>query len=180
MIKYLSFLRAINVGGHNIVKMEMLRKIYEAAKLKNVTTYIQSGNVIFESPEKNTDLIVENIRSEMLKKAGFETEVFIRTSDDFYAIIAKNPFHDVEITKTTKLYLTFLPKAPPEENRRALEILSYDAESFKVVDREVYSLVKKNLVPLKPIFSKTILEKRLNLIGTTRDWNTILKMKNLL
>ena len=79
MTKYVAFLRAINVGGNAIIKMADLKQMFESAGLENVQTYIQSGNVIFESEEENIDALEKRIESQLEGAAGYKIHLFVRT-----------------------------------------------------------------------------------------------------
>ena len=91
-MKYVAFLRAINVGGHAIIKMADLKKMFEAARLENVQTYIQSGNVIFEAEEADGQSLAEQIERQLEKAAEYKIELFVRTMQEVQSIAAKCPF----------------------------------------------------------------------------------------
>jgi len=179
MIKYVCFLRGLNVGGSKVIKMDLLKKIFESFKFKNISTFIQSGNVIFESSGKNEEKITAEIESGLLKKLGFPVEAFVRDKDELNNIVKENPFRDITTDKSVKIYVTFLNEMPSPDKIRSLESLSYDAETFKVKKKEVYILVYKQKITGKAIFSNNFLERILGIKGTTRDWNTINKIINL-
>jgi len=179
MTKYICFLRGINVGGNKLIKMEKLKQIFESLKLKNVSTFIQSGNVLFDSPEKDEVSLSKKIQDRLYKDTGFEVEVFIRTVDELSELQDKNPYRKINTDKIIKVYFTFLASIPPEEKRKSLEALSYDAEQFKVIDREIYTLVHKDLIKGKAVFTNNLFEKKLGQPGTTRDLNTVIKLLNI-
>ena len=104
MVKYAAFLRAVNVGGR-IVKMDRLKKILEELKLKNVKTFIQSGNVIFETAEKDKNIVISKIEKKLKSSLGYEVLVMLRTDKELADIATNNPFKDDELDKdTTSLY----------------------------------------------------------------------------
>ncbi len=92
MSKYLSMLRGINVSGQKSIKMDELIKLFELLNYKNVTTYIQSGNVMFDSSEEKPENIAEKIQKKIKKEFSFEVPVIIRTKQDLSYIINTNPF----------------------------------------------------------------------------------------
>ena len=105
--RYVAFLRGINVGGHHKVPMIDLRAELEKINLKNSITILNSGNVLFESDEKN----LENKISEHLEeKFGFHIPVIIRKFASIFRMLNDNPFKDIKITKDIRLYVSFLQK----------------------------------------------------------------------
>lgn len=177
MIKYVVFLRAINVGGHKLIKMEDLRKIFESLKLKNVKTFIQSGNVFFETTEKNSDAVSKKIEKHLNKTLGYEVKTFIRTDNEIEDIIKNNPFSKAKPGKDLALYLAFLSEKPDKEPADSLISLNNDSETFYIRNREVYCLIRKDI---KTQFSNNWLEKKLKLPATTRNITTITKINVML
>ena len=92
MNTYISFLRGINVGGHSKIKMKELIELYESLGLKNVKTYVQSGNVVFESNGNNINQIIKKIETGIQKQFGLDVKVMVRTPDEIKRIIKNNPF----------------------------------------------------------------------------------------
>jgi uncharacterized protein (DUF1697 family) len=87
----ISMLRGVNVGAHNRIKMDVLRALYESLKLEEPRTYVQSGNVIFRSKEKNLPALAKKIQDGIGKEFGFRPEVILRTADDLRQALAANP-----------------------------------------------------------------------------------------
>src|SRR5688572_10594132 len=107
MPKYVAFLRAINVGGHT-VKMDALRRLFEALGFVNVETFIASGNVIFDSPSKDTKALEKKIESYLRETLGYEVATFIRTIAEVAAIADYKPFIDAELkAEGNTLYVGF-------------------------------------------------------------------------
>src|SRR5215472_787885 len=88
----ISMLRGVNVGAHNRIKMDALRSTYEQLKLEDVQTYVQSGNVIFRTKEKNTAKLAKTIQDAIERKFGFRPDVILRTTEELRKTIAANPF----------------------------------------------------------------------------------------
>ena len=99
-MKYVAFLRAVNVGGR-IVKMERLRKIFEELKFKNVKTFIQSGNVILETGEKNKDILMKKIEKKLKVSLGYEVLVMLRKNKELKNIVKNNPFKEEKFDENT-------------------------------------------------------------------------------
>ena len=91
----ISMLRGINVGGHNKVDMGALRALYESLKFEDPRTYVQSGNVIFRSKEKNSPALAKKIQNAIEREFGCRPEIILRTPDELRKAIAATPFHAV-------------------------------------------------------------------------------------
>jgi uncharacterized protein (DUF1697 family) len=107
MRKYIAFLRGINIGGKNKIEMKMLKKVFESLGFINVFTYINSGNVIFESEENNNDKLISDIKSGLRKIFDFDIQVIIRDNQNIQKLVKKFPYHwrnDAE-QKTDILFL---------------------------------------------------------------------------
>jgi len=172
MTRYIAFLRAINVGGR-MVKMEDLRKHMALPGFKNITTYIQSGNVLFDTTETNVDVLVTKIEAKLLKALGYEVKTLIRTIPQLESIIKKCPFKNVP--EDMALHLSMLSATPDKTLVSALLELQTDNEQFRVAGEDIYILVKKGAYG-ETKFSNTFLEKKLKVAATTRNWATINKM----
>ena len=169
-MKYVAFLRAINVGGHAIIKMADLKKMFEAARLENVQTYIQSGNVIFEAEETDRQSLAEQIERQLEKAAEYKIELFVRTMQEVQSIAKKCPF---QAKDGEMVYVTFLNAKPDKKSQQALLELKSDADDFAFQGREVYTLRRNHE---KSIFSNNLVEKRLKMPATSRNLTTISKI----
>jgi len=169
VLKLFAFLRAINVGGHAIIKMTDLKKMFESAGLQNVQTYIQSGNVIFESGE-DEEALTKRIERQLEKAAEYKIHVFVRTMQEVQSIAEKAPFTPQadEIA-----YVTFLGKKPDRKNQQALLSFKSEADDFAFKGRELFNLRRDRE---KSIFSGNFVEKILKMPSTTRNLNTISKI----
>lgn len=169
-MKYVAFLRAINVGGNAIIKMTDLKRMFESAGLENVQTYIQSGNVIFESEEENTDTLEKRIESQLEGIAGYKILLFVRTMRELQSIVNKSPLTAKD--KETA-YVAFLNQKPDPKSRQALLALRNEADDFAIKGREVYHLRRDRE---KSILLKTSIEKILQMPATTRNLTTLGKI----
>ena len=108
-MRYIAFLRAINVGGNNIVKMDRLRKFFEGEGFTNVETFIASGNVIFDGAGRTGGL--ERAIEAMLKNAlGYEVSTFVRTDAELRALAAHDAFAPAAVARATRFSVAFLAK----------------------------------------------------------------------
>jgi uncharacterized protein (DUF1697 family) len=169
MKKYVAFLRAINVGGTTIIKMSDLRKMFESFGLQNVETYIQTGNVLFESDESASEL-EEQIERQLEKALGKRVRVFVRTRRDVQNMAENCPF---EAKDGETVHVVILEKKPAPKNVDALLALRSDADDFAVKGTEVYNLRRDRDAS---VFSNNFVEKILSVAGTTRNLTVIKKM----
>src|SRR5215470_14840669 len=122
MMRYIAFLRAINVGGNNIVKMDRLRKVFEGEGYSNVETFIASGNVIFDGAGR-TDGLERTIEAMLKDALGFEVSTFVRTGAELRALAAHDAFGPAAVTKAALLNVAFLAKPLEAKGKRALMAL---------------------------------------------------------
>jgi len=172
MIRYVAFLRAVNVGGR-VVKMDELKKMFAIPGFKNISTYIQSGNVIFDCVEDDKSVLVKKIETKLLKSLDYEVKVFLKTIPDIADIVKKNPFK--EITEDMRLHVSFLSAKPDKEKVELIIPMQNENEQFRIINTEVYLLVKKGGYG-NSTFSNNFFEKKLKLQATTRNWATVNKM----
>ena len=117
MTVVISMLRAVNVGGHNKIKMDALRALYETLKLRDAQTYVQSGNVIFRSEERDISRLTKRIEDGIQRKFGFRPDVILRTAAEMREVVVRNPFAKRRGIEPGKLLVTFLASDPGEEAR---------------------------------------------------------------
>lgn len=170
MNRYVAFLRAINVGGNTIIKMADLKKIFESLGFENVQTYIQSGNVIFDSDEKDTASLEKQIERQIETATGHKTQLFVRTLREVQAIAKKCPF---SVKDGETAYVTFLNSKPDKKQHEALLAFKSQADDFDIRGRDVYSLRRDRE---KSILSNNFIEKILKVSGTTRNMTVIRKI----
>src|SRR5258707_11122713 len=108
----ISMLRGVNVGGHNKIKMDALRDLYESLKLRAAQTFIQSGNVVFRTNEPDLGRLAEKIGRAIEKRFGFRPEVVVRTSSELKQALARSPFAKTKGIDPAKLLITFLSAEP--------------------------------------------------------------------
>lgn len=173
MKKYIAFLRAINVGGHN-VKMEVLKKYFEELGFRNVETFIASGNVIFETASGNTNSLEKKIESYLFKKLGYKVTTFIRTNSELENIINYKPFNEKELKSAQALNVAFIKEPLTTELSNKLRSLKSDIDDFNAFEKEVYWICKKKQSESK--FSNAVFEKTLKIQATFRGINTVRKL----
>jgi uncharacterized protein (DUF1697 family) len=172
--RLIAFLRAINVGGHN-VKMEDLRKVFESLGFSNVETFIASGNVIFESPAEDIQALEKRIEQHLRTALGYEVATFIRSAPELADIAQFEPFPAADLAgEDTSLYIAFLPAPPSDRAQQDLMAFRTDADDFYLRGREVYWLSRKKMS--ESAFSGALLEKTLRMPATLRNATTVRKL----
>jgi uncharacterized protein (DUF1697 family) len=173
MACYITFLRAINVGGHT-VKMDILRQIFEALGFSDVETFIASGNVVFETTAQDTRKLETMITGSLREALGYEIAAFIRTGAELAEIASYQPFRQSDLDAAAALNIAFLSDPLNDEAKNSVMTLETDIDTFHVHGREVYWLCRKK--QSESTFSNTVLEKTLGRRSTLRGRETIKKM----
>lgn len=173
MITYIAFLRGINVSGHKIIKMTELAKMFSEMKFKNLKTYIASGNVLFDSNEKDASKLETKIEKEIMKTFGFDVVVFVRTKDELEKIVKFNPFAKIKIEKP-KFYVLFMRE---KFTKLKLPFLSekYAVEIIAALDNNFFCVARPDVIGSGG-GANLFIEKEHKIPATTRNWNTILKI----
>ncbi|MEK4472170.1 DUF1697 domain-containing protein [Paenibacillus sp. FSL R7-0048] len=174
MTTYIALLRGINVGGNKIIKMLDLKAMFQALGFANVRTYIQSGNVVFESDEGSVSLLSGVIERQIHEVFGFEVSVIIRTLAEMENVIANDPFQLSEPEEFKRWYVTFLPAEPSAEALDKLRTYENGPDKVHFVGREMYILYEVS-VSQSPLF-KVPFDKILGMPITARNWNTVNKL----
>lgn len=170
----ISMLRGVNVGAHNRLKMEPLRALYQSLKLHDAETYVQSGNVIFKTEQKNLARLAAQIQSRIERTFGFKPEVILRTASEVRSVIARNPFAKRSGIEPNRLLVTFLASEPSIDLREKLLAIKIEPEELRVDGRELYVYFPNGMGRAK--FSGATVERILKIAGTGRNWNSVTKM----
>lgn len=173
MSKHIAFLRAINVGGHN-VKMDYLRQLFESLGFSNVETFIASGNVIFDVKAGNVKALEKKIENKLHEALGYEVGTFIRNDAELAEIAKYKPFPQSQLDAATALNIGFLAEALDDTSKQKLMSLQTDIDDFHVHGREIYWLCRKKQSDSK--ISNVVIEKTLGMKATLRGVNTVSKM----
>jgi uncharacterized protein (DUF1697 family) len=171
---YIALLRGINVTGHKIIKMADLKAMFEKMSYKNVRTYIQSGNVVFESPKAGNAVLAKKIEAGLVKALGYNVTVIIRTKDEIENVVKNYPFGKVKNHESYRSDVAFLSAEPEQAAIKELESLSTKEEMFRVLGDNVYTIRNKSFPD--SLIGKNILEKKLKVRATIRNWNTVNKI----
>lgn len=173
MTLFMAFLRGINVGGNHIVKMAELKRTLEEAGMLRVQTYIQSGNILFESNEASNELEAKFERT-LAKAFGFPMPTMIRSAEEMKDIMRRCPYSFAELKERESIHLSLLKREPTGEEVAAIPELDTGRDEYRIDGREIYWFFSQSMLDSK-------LPKKLQKIGpaTMRNWKTILKMDEL-
>jgi len=169
-----SLLRAVNVGGRNLIKMEALRTLYDSLGLRDAQTYVQSGNVVFRSDARDIGRLSAKIESAIEDSFGFRPAVISRSTAELREVITRNPFAARRDIEPNKLLVTFLSGAPTREARTSALHIECAPEELRMESRELYIYFANGMA--RPKLSVALLEKKLQVQGTGRNWNTVQKL----
>ncbi|TXB64622.1 DUF1697 domain-containing protein [Vicingus serpentipes] len=174
---YIALLRGINVSGHKLIKMTELKSMFEKAEFKNVTTYIQSGNVVFSSKKEDIVSIQETIKTNILKVFGFDVDVQVLGAEKLQRITENHTFLEGNQDQLKAVYYTLLAEKPNSEFVKELEQLEQTEEFFKITDEVIYCFYPNGVGRAK--WQGTFFEKKLKVSSTTRNYNTMKKLTEL-
>lgn len=171
-MKYIALFRGINVGGKNSLPMKELIAVLEGLGLKQIETYIQSGNVVFSS-KKSKNLAVQ-IGEAVEKAKGFYPRVMLLTEDELNEAVRSNPF---DTSNGKALHFFFLEEAAVNPDLGALEAAKTKTEAFRLCDRTLYLYTPDGFGKSK-LAEK--IEKAMGVPVTARNWNTIGKLLTMM
>ncbi len=175
MQTFISILRGINVSGQKKILMADLKALYESLKFKEVITYIQSGNVIFRSDGKLSDLeLAKKIETAIYKKYSFNVPVIIRSVEEIRKIISINPLLKEKNIYIDRLFVSFLSEIPNQLNLESIKMIDYSPDRFTIIGKEAFLYVPESYGETK--LSNTFFENKLKVTATTRNWKTVNKL----
>ena len=172
-MKYIAFLRGINVGGKNKIKMETLREVCAAIGFEHVKTYINSGNLIFETAKTADKNLAEKIEKAIEKEFGLQIKTIVRSMTEIEEIVKNNPFEG-QFENDKDLHVFFLDEELPEEKRELLLSNNNENEMFAVQNREIFCLLRVSV--LDSLIGKDYIAKKLKIPSTARNWGTVNKI----
>jgi uncharacterized protein (DUF1697 family) len=178
-MRAIALLRGINVGGHKIIPMATLKAIFESAGYTNVVTFIQSGNVLFDTTTTDMDKLRTKIEKMLVDALGYDVPTIIRSADEMKKVVSKNPFADEHVEKKTKYYVMFLEKKPTRSEQESVLATQVKGMAFRFGTCELYCLLDAKFSGNDSPFSNVKLEKILGQKGTTRNWATTTKIAEL-
>jgi uncharacterized protein (DUF1697 family) len=177
MKTHLALLRGINVSGQKLIKMEDLRKLLETAGFKNVSTYIQSGNVFVDTDETSKAKVADTIKELIKEKYGWDVGILMLDLPYLKKMVANNPFLKEKDLNLKQLYVTFLSDKPLNENIEKFR--QFDVQNdIAILEGDVMYL-KYAIGAGQTKLSNALIENKLKVVATSRNWNTTLKLLDL-
>jgi len=174
MAVIISMLRGVNVGGHNKIKMDALRALYESMGLRDVQSYVQSGNVVFRTKKRDLPRLAKRIQDGIERRFGFRPDLVLRTCAELRDTIRRSPFANRRGIEPSKFLVTFLVSEPGAEARENARRIKTDPEELRIDGREVYIYFPNGMG--RPKMSWPMIERTLGTSGTGRNWNSVNKL----
>jgi uncharacterized protein (DUF1697 family) len=174
MPRYIAFLRAINLGGERSVRMETLRRAFEDLGFTGVSSYIASGNILFDSPSRNAASLENRIETALMNALGFEVIPFVRSSAELKRVVAFKPFPRSTLGPRDQLAVIFLSTPPTPGAIQKLTAIQAPADELQVRGREIFWL--RHLTPAGELYTVTFFDKALDQPFTIRSLNTVRKI----
>ncbi len=172
--RFVALLRGVNVGGRS-VPMRELRELFRGLGHTDVATYIQSGNVLFDSPRDDPSALADEIRGAIAAELGHRVTVLLRTPSALRRILAHNPY--ATRGETNRLYVTFLDGAPDPALLTDLDTAAEGADECTLHGHEIYVWCPTGYG--RTVLSNEFFERRLKIAATTRNWRTVTRLAEL-
>ena len=176
MPRYIALLRGINVGGGNMMKMDDLKAVFAGLGFENVVSYINSGNLAFDTKKVAEAKLVAQIEDGVETKFGKRVDVIVREQKDIERIIKNNPF-DGQYESHKQMHVLFLREPMPKEKEELLQASAFPGEKYDVRDREIYNLLPNGVAG--SLLTKGFFEKKPRVSYTGRNWRTVEKLAEL-
>jgi len=173
----IALLRAVNVAGHKPVAMADLRDLLAGLGLKDVQSVLQSGNLVFRGDGKGGARLERLLEAEAKRRLGLETDFFVRSAAEWEDVVANNPFHEEARRDPARLVAVFLKEAPGGAAVKALQAAIVGREVVRAVGRQAYIVYPDGQGRSK--LTNAVIEKHLGTRGTARNWNTVLRLAEL-
>jgi len=174
---YIGLLRGINVSGHHKIKMTELKQLFIELGFVNVTTYIQSGNVVFQTDLEEPDKIEQQILNGIQQTFGYKVQVLVLNKKSLETIFNSNPFLQKSDIDISKLHVTLLSNEPVYEGIQQINEMTTNQDDFEIVDKCIYLYCPNGYGNTK--LNNNLFEKKLKVSATTRNWKTISKLVEL-
>jgi len=177
MTTYITILRGINVSGHRMIKMNALKELLQELGFQKIQTYIQSGNIVFQTRESDPQKLEKKIANAILEKFGFDVPVLVKEREALRQIISQNPFLSDPGKDVNHLHVTFLSGEPDPEYFNKISDLRFEPDEFQIGNQVIYLYCPVSYGNSK--LSNTFFEKALKVTATTRNWKTTNELQNI-
>lgn len=178
MAIFISLLRGINVGGNKKINMKALKTLYEELGFTKVQTYMQSGNVLFETDLTDLREIASKIEDGIQKTFGFVSRIVLRTPDQLRDVVAQHVFSDEQLTQRNVAMVMFLLDRPTDEAVEAFKSEYKGPETYHVNGQEMYIHYGSDGSHASKL-NNALIDKRFKTVSTARNWNTVAKLLEL-
>lgn len=177
MQTYISILRGINLGGHKMIKMEQLAALFKSLNFKDIKTYIQSGNVVFQAVETNVHDFAKRIEEKISERFGFAVPVMVKEKNEIAAVLQNNPFIKAEDKDVSKLHVTFLSQEPDKSYLDKINRLQYLPDEYILSGSTIYLYCPNGYGNTK--LNNNFFENKLKVTATTRNWKTVNELMDM-
>jgi uncharacterized protein (DUF1697 family) len=174
MAVVIAMLRGVNLAGYQKLRMEALRTLCTGLGLRDVQTYIQSGNVVFREEIGDHGALAGKLEDGIQRKFGFRPDVIVRTTSELRKVISNNPFAGRPEVAPNRLLVVFLASAPARQAREQILSMPCEPEEMHFKGRELYVFYPHGMA--RPKIPMTRIEKLLKTSSTGRNWNTVNKL----
>jgi uncharacterized protein (DUF1697 family) len=175
-MRYAALLRGINVGGNKKVSMAQLRELLGGLSYTEVATLLQSGNAVFTSPKRSSSTLASTIAGAIAAEFGMDVKVMIRTAGELADVVARNPMLG-EPENPSRFFVAFLSAAPEPDRVAEIEAESFGADKIWISGSEAFLWCPAGAADTR--LSNAVIEKRLRVASTSRNWNTVRKLVRL-
>lgn len=175
-VRQVALLRGVNVGGNNRVPMAHLRELMGELGYEGVRTHLQSGNAVFSASATTPERAAQEIEGQLAQRLGLNVRVLVRTGEELARVVDANPLPEAT-SEPARLLVNFLSAAPDPDRLRALVPADFEPDVFGVGEREIYVWCPEGVRATK--LSYAFWEKRLGVVATARNWNTVTKLREL-
>jgi len=175
MNTYIALLKGVNVGGKNRIKMASLIESFAGLGLRNCRSYIQCGNIVFETKAAANEALRRKIEKQLSKTFGNEAHVILKTVADLRSLVKQNPFKRTPVNHDTMLCVAFLANPPAATPRLPLQSQTEKLELIAIKDQAAFVVARRKQTGWFG-FPNNFVEKELRVIATTRQWSTVGKI----
>ena len=175
MPTYVALLRGVNLGSHNKVPMPALRELVEGLGYADVSTYIQSGNLILSTSDRAAT-IGDKVGKAIAKEFGHDVPVVVRSRQQLQKIVDANPFA-AKAKDLGHLHVVFLAGKPKADKVKALTGADWGDDEVAVNGLEAYLHLPNGYG--RANLNNMVVEKKLDVAGTARNWRTTVKLLEL-
>lgn len=172
MTTFVLLLRGVNVSGHKRVPMADLRELATSLGLTDPQTYVQSGNLVVGADRSEAE-VAESLQAAIENRFGFEVRVISRPATQFIDIASSHPYSSLDLDERF-LHVAFLDRTPEDEVGMLIDAADYEPDRFEANGREIYLAYPNGSGRSK--LNHTLLERRLGVTLTARNWRTVLKL----